>query len=92
MRDHASSLLFSREEPLFPPIQYNTPILQKLDQFSVFQVRCGKWQDTISTDVVYKGGVENVQYATNHKMVYGWLRTVRFQRPLYTQHTIETTQ
>ena len=25
-----------------------------------------------------KGGVENVQYATNH----GWLRTVRFQRPL----------
>ena len=31
-----------------------------------------------------EGGVENVQYATNHKRTffYGWLRIVRFQRPL----------
>ena len=34
--------------------------------------------------LVHQGGVENVQYATNHKrkFFYGWLRTVRFQRPL----------
>ena len=33
-----------------------------------------------------EGGVENVQYATNHKRNgYGWLRTVRFQRPLATE-------
>ena len=33
-----------------------------------------------------QGGVENVQYTTNHKrkflLFYGWLCTVRFQRPL----------
>ena len=33
-----------------------------------------------------QGGVENVQYATN---LYGWLRTVRFQRPLMTHTKFE---
>ena len=37
---------------------------------------------------VQEGGGENVQYATNHKRIYGWLRTVRFHRPLVQDQSI----
>ena len=48
---------------------------------------------TCMADCGVERGVENVgrQYATNYNFFYGWLHTVRFQRPLFI-HSAENSE